>query len=88
MRHLTLLKIARMYRRLTLDELEEKIGEETGVGKHTFTRIENGNLSASEDTQEVLANVLELEQDGLFDSFGRARVIRWKHIRALNLQFN
>jgi DNA-binding XRE family transcriptional regulator len=80
MTSLTLIKIARMYQRLTLDDVEDNVGKKVGLSKHMFTRIENGTASANQKTQLSLCKFLQVRPTAAFGSSGKAKVIRWKHI--------
>lgn len=77
---ITLVKLSRMYQRLTLDDIESTVGKKVGLSKHTFTRIENGTYAASVTTQKPLCKYLGIKRSATFGPNGKARMVRWKHI--------
>lgn len=80
MTNLTLIKLARMYQRFTLDEIEACVGKKVGLSKHVFTRIENGSYAADGRTQKVLCEFLKIKRSAAFGPNRKARLIRWKHL--------
>ncbi|RLI71401.1 hypothetical protein DRO91_05660 [Candidatus Heimdallarchaeota archaeon] len=77
---LSLIKLARMYKRITLAEIEGKLIESKRIKKYAYTRIENGIYAATPKTQKQICEILDLKRSAAFTPTGKARVLRWKHV--------
>lgn len=80
---MTLVKLARLHKKITLAEIEKPLVEKKYISKYAFTRIENGAYNVPKKTQKRICEILELNRQAAFSPSGKARPLKWSHILKL-----